>query len=95
MILSLFLDIATNLPIFGKLLCTVSKDFNLGIDHVFVLVQKYVTLGFEQHLHCYSVRLTEEFDVLKFNELIDYHPLDSYRAKHKSDYYIIPRYMLF
>ena len=95
MVLSLFLDSTTQFPVFGKLFCTISKNFSSGIDGIYVLVTLYKTILFEEHMHCYFVRLTEEFVLLKFSELIDYHPLDSYPAKSHNDFYICPRYELF
>ncbi len=40
-----------------------------------------LTLSYRKHLHSYEVALINNFVVINYDELLDYHPLDIYSVR--------------
>ncbi|XP_064625579.1 uncharacterized protein LOC135486591 [Lineus longissimus] len=77
-------------PLYGKIEQVFIDDQTL----VYLLIQVWETLWFEDRYHAYAVREGDEFLCITVNELLDHHPFHLIKSfdEHDSLRYIVPRH---
>ena len=77
-------------PTFGRFYFAVSKNFQS--EPVYFVYAICNTLCFEEHLFSFRIERTQNFDVVLFGDLKDYHPLDMYSSFTTGEFLISMRY---
>lgn len=62
-------------------------------DEVFVLLRVLIVKYFDDHLHTYVIKETNEFQVINLKDAIDALPLDVYQLR-DSEFHLLTRYRL-
>jgi hypothetical protein len=85
----LFLRYDNDFPVFGLLLYLTHKENRTRFVLREMETQRFVSL-----LHCFEVNSTDNFVVVDYCDLADWHPLSIHTGfgKHRSCQYIVPRY---
>ncbi len=62
---------------------------------LYFLVQKCRTEYLEKHSHAWLVRLQNMLDIVEFESILDFHPLDAHSEGREHMFYIVCRYHLY
>lgn len=79
---------------FGRLIGAVMRAPS-DTTSLLLVFEALETIDFTVHRHCYIVSFANgQQNVVKFSDLVDYHPLDCYSSRDVGKYFVCPRYSL-
>lgn len=81
--------------VFGRLVGAIVSGYKFNHTSLILLIQRCETVRFNEHLHCYELRLlNDEYCSTRQDELLDYHPLDRYATDTSDIFNVCLRYTL-
>jgi len=80
----LVINYEENLPIFENL-CWIVRSQNIQ-EHPLFLLSGLRTIGFNEHLHSYEIRLTPEWFLIEYRNLISFYPSTAHMGSDGNTY---------